>query len=52
MDTVYGKGFVRLNWWALIFIFAVTVAGSFVRIAAGLILVVAVILGGLHGMFL
>jgi cytochrome c oxidase assembly protein subunit 15 len=32
MHTVYGKGFVRLNWLTLVFIFAVTVAGSFVRI--------------------
>lgn len=32
MHTVYGKGFVRLNWVTLVFIFAVTVAGSFVRI--------------------
>ena len=32
MNTVYGKGFVRLSWITLVFIFAVTVAGSFVRI--------------------
>lgn len=32
MNTVFGKAFIRLNWWTLIFIFAVTVAGSFVRI--------------------
>lgn len=28
----YTKGFIRLNWWTLIFIFLVTCAGSFVRI--------------------
>ena len=32
MNTVYSKAFVRLNWVTLVFIFAVTVAGSFVRI--------------------
>lgn len=28
----YSTGFIKLNWWSLIFIFLVTVAGSFVRI--------------------